>query len=168
MDMLNAHAGAKPLTYSVVSGTLPAGLELDAREGVIHGVPTAAGASSFVAQVSDRLGRSAQQQFAVKVAAPDDNDSNAAARLAVANAGKQWVTIRGAEFSEFLRASGGAPPVVWSIVTGSLPPGLSLIPKYGRVRGAAAKDGVFSFTARATDSGGHTAEGAFTIAVKPN
>jgi tetratricopeptide (TPR) repeat protein len=164
MDTLNAHAGSKPLTYSVAKGTLPAGLDLDSGEGVIHGIPTAAGSSSFTAQVTDRDGRSAHHAFTITVTAPEGQ--NLPAALAVDNAGKQWTAVRGSEFSEFLRASGGSQPVTWSVSKRSLPRGLSLDAKYGHVRGAAAEDGVFPFTARATDHAGHTAEGDFTITVK--
>lgn len=44
--------GTSPYTWSVVSGTLPAGLSLST-SGVISGTPTAAGTSSFTVRVTD-------------------------------------------------------------------------------------------------------------------
>lgn len=45
--------GVSPYTWSIVSGTLPAGLALAPSTGVISGTPTTAGTSSFTAQVRD-------------------------------------------------------------------------------------------------------------------
>src|SRR5262249_6201706 len=50
---LQALGGMPPYTWSLASGTFPAGLTLSANTGVISGTPTAAGTSSFTVQVSD-------------------------------------------------------------------------------------------------------------------
>lgn len=50
---LQASGGAQPYTWSVSSGTLPAGLTLNSSSGVISGTPTATGTSSFTIQVND-------------------------------------------------------------------------------------------------------------------
>jgi hypothetical protein len=50
---LAAAGGTMPYTWSIASGSLPAGLSLNAASGAITGTPTAAGALSFTAQVSD-------------------------------------------------------------------------------------------------------------------
>ena len=49
---LTATGGVTPYTWSVTSGTLPAGLSLDP-DGTISGTPTAAGSSSVTVQVTD-------------------------------------------------------------------------------------------------------------------
>jgi hypothetical protein len=49
----------------------------------------------------------------------------------------------------------------------SLPRGLVLEPRTGRIYGIPTADGVFNFTAKATDREGHSAGGEFTITVKP-
>ena len=61
-----------PLTWTVASGTLPAGLNLSATSGVISGTPTVAGSSTFT--ISATLGAaaalgSAQKQFTLAIAA---------------------------------------------------------------------------------------------------
>jgi hypothetical protein len=45
--------GTSPYTFSLVSGTLPAGLGLSASSGTISGTPTSAGPSNFTIGVSD-------------------------------------------------------------------------------------------------------------------
>ena len=52
-----ASGGTPPYTnYSIISGSLPAGLTLNPATGAITGTPTAAGSSSFKAQVKDSKG----------------------------------------------------------------------------------------------------------------
>ncbi|UHD45004.1 putative Ig domain-containing protein [Aureimonas altamirensis] len=55
-------------TYSITSGTLPAGLQIDAQTGVISGTPTAASASApYTVTATDRGGLSATQTFDLAV-----------------------------------------------------------------------------------------------------
>jgi hypothetical protein len=57
------------LAWSVVAGTLPPGLSLDATSGVIGGIPTAAGASNVTIRV-DGGGRLGLRQFSMQVTTP--------------------------------------------------------------------------------------------------
>jgi hypothetical protein len=50
---LSASGGATPYTWSLLSGTLPAGLSLNTSTGGITGTPTTAGTSNFTVQVAD-------------------------------------------------------------------------------------------------------------------
>lgn len=70
-QVLTATGGVAPYTYSVASGTLPAGLTL-ASNGVLSGTPTAEGTSSFTIAVADAGNASATQaySFTVSDAAP--------------------------------------------------------------------------------------------------
>lgn len=50
---LSASGGASPYTWSISSGTLPAGLTLNPSSGAISGTPTASGSSTFNVMVTD-------------------------------------------------------------------------------------------------------------------
>ena len=50
---VTAGGGLAPYTWSVISGSLPAGLNLNPSTGEISGTPTAAGSSSFTVQALD-------------------------------------------------------------------------------------------------------------------
>lgn len=70
-QVLTATGGVAPYTYSVASGTLPAGLTL-ASNGTLSGTPTAEGSTSFTIAVADAGNATATQAytFTVSTAAP--------------------------------------------------------------------------------------------------
>jgi hypothetical protein len=69
---LQASGGAGTYAWSVSSGSLPAGLHLDAHTGVISGTPTAMTNASFTVAVSDPgpPGQTAQATLAIATALP--------------------------------------------------------------------------------------------------
>ena len=67
---LIATGGGQPYTWSVISGSLPAGLAL-AADGTLSGTPTGTGASSFTVQVTDANSHTATAALSVtSVSAP--------------------------------------------------------------------------------------------------
>ncbi len=71
-----------------------------------------------------------------------------------------------ASYSASLTASGGTTPYAWSIISGSLPPGLSMS-SAGVISGTPTTTGTFNFTARVSDSSNpaQTASQALSILV---
>lgn len=67
---LVATGGTPPYRWSLASGTLPAGLTLDASSGQVSGTPTATGTSAFTVMVADTASQSATQAFQVAIGAP--------------------------------------------------------------------------------------------------
>lgn len=63
---LNATGGGPPYTWSISSGSLPAGLSLSST-GVISGTPSSPGSYSFTVQVADAEGNSATQSLMLQV-----------------------------------------------------------------------------------------------------
>ncbi|BEP13700.1 hypothetical protein acdb102_20110 [Acidothermaceae bacterium B102] len=70
----------------------------------------------------------------------------------------------GAAFHQTLAATAGTAPYTWSVASGSLPTGLSLLPD-GDVFGTPVAVATFSFTVRATDALGHSGTGSVTAIV---
>jgi Tol biopolymer transport system component len=71
-------------------------------------------------------------------------------------------------YSQFLTASGGTAPLTWAIISGSLPPGLSLNSSTGEISGTPTQAGNSSFTVRVTDSYSETASKALSIHINPH
>ena len=146
---LVATGGVKPYTFSIIAGSLPPGLTLDASTGAITGTPTAYGTFAFTAQVVDSTGSTAGTTTAsctiTIVPGP----------ISLACAGSTGQV--GVAYSSALVATGGAPPYTFSIISGSLPAGLTLNPATGAITGTPTTYGSFSFTAKVVDSTGTSA-----------
>ncbi len=75
---------------------------------------------------------------------------------------------QGAAYSQALSAAGGQPPYSWSVVSGSLPNGISLNASSAVLSGTPSAAGSFGFTVRVSDSSQptpETATKAFTLVV---
>jgi hypothetical protein len=116
---LSAMGGTAPYTWTLKSGTLPAGLALSSG-GAISGTPTTAGAATITVQVADSA---TTPQTAVS------------GNLALAISGGMLqitstvatVGTVGTAYQFQLEATGGVPPYTWSTTTGAtLPAGLAL------------------------------------------
>jgi carbohydrate binding protein with CBM6 domain/putative Ig domain-containing protein len=156
---LSASGGISPYSWSLTSGSLPAGLSL-VSDGTISGTPTAVGSSTFTVQATDSgtPAVTATQQLTLTVDP---------AALAVSTSSLPDGTA-GSAYSQDLSASGGTSPYSWSVTSGSLPAGLSLASD-GTISGTPASAGASSFTVQATDSGSpaQTATQQLTLTVGP-
>ncbi|MHA6643712.1 autotransporter domain-containing protein [Mesorhizobium sp. A623] len=75
-------------------------------------------------------------------------------------------TVVGDPYSATVGGSGGTGPYTVSVISGSLPDGLTLIGD--TVGGSATKEGTYPFTIQVTDSDGFSGTGDFTINVASN
>jgi hypothetical protein len=141
---LTSTGGSGAITWSLVSGTLPAGLSLSTA-GVISGTPTATGNSTFSVQAADSA--SPQQTATASLSL-----TIVLSTLAITTTSLPQVTVN-TSYSQQLVSSGGNPPVTWSLATGSspLPPGLTLS-STGLISGTPNTVGNYSFTVQATDT----------------
>ena len=114
---LAASGGAPPYSWSVTSGSLPAGLTL-ASSGTIDGIASATGSSTFTLQVRDSASSTATKQFQLSIA-------STTGLTITTNSPLPQGTV-GSSYTQTLAASGGAPPYSWSVTSGSLPAGLTL------------------------------------------
>ncbi len=143
--------GTPPYVFSIGSGTLPAGLTLNTSTGAVTGTPTAAG--SFTVIVTDALGNVG------KGCVITINPALSVTCQAV-NTGDVGVPFN----SGPMTVTGGTPPYVFSIGSGTLPAGLTLNTSTGAVTGTPTAAG--SFTIKVTDSLGATGTGC-TITINP-
>lgn len=153
---VTATGGAGGYSYSIVSGSLPAGITLNATTGIVSGTPTATGTSSnIIIRVTDKLGATANlTAFSIVVA------------NALTFTGTPVTTgIQGVAYAGFTAtAAGGTTPYTYS---GTLPPGLSINASTGVVSGTPSTSGTYaSNVVRVTDAVGRTTTlNTFTITV---
>ncbi len=112
---LTAGGGTGPYTWSITSGTLPAGLTL-ATNGSITGAPTASAATqTFTVQATDSTSAKASQQLTLSVNPKLAVTTPTAASL-VANIGSAYsLTLQ-------TTAGTGVGPFTWSVASGSTLP----------------------------------------------
>lgn len=67
-EVLSGSGGTQPYRWSVISGSLPAGLQLDAQAGAISGQTTKTGSYPFSIQLADAKGATATQALTLVVA----------------------------------------------------------------------------------------------------
>lgn len=140
---LNATGGTAPYTWSIGSGSLPAGLSL-ASAGIISGTPTVSGAVSFMATVSDASSPTQAQTATISLAVISAPLSITSTALTAATDGTSYFSAMG--------ASGGTPAYTWTLSAGTLPAGLNLAATTGIISGTPTATGTSSFTLTVTDN----------------
>ncbi|MEI6664775.1 MAG: Ig domain-containing protein [Chloroflexota bacterium] len=147
--------GVTPYTWSITTGTLPAGLTLTGTTGVIAGTPTTAGTSSFAVQVTDANGQLAAGALSINI--------TSVSSLVITSASLPAGTV-GSAYAQTLAASGGVAPYTWSVVGGGLPAGLTL-GTAGVLSGTPTAAGTSTFTVSVADSASHTASVSLSLLV---
>jgi hypothetical protein len=154
--------GVAPLNFTVASGTIPPGLNLDLA-GTLIGTPSCPGSKptpacppnapnsySFVVKVTDNGNPPLSVNsnlFTVIISAPPV--------LTITSSGALPSATVNALYSTPIQTSGGVPPFNWSILSGSLPTGLTLNKTSGQITGtpnAATAGTNFKFTPQVSDS----------------
>jgi Putative Ig domain len=138
---LTANGGVGPFTWSVSSGSLPAGLSLSS-SGVLTGTPTIGGAVNFTLQVTDHSSPAQTATLPVSISVN--------ALLSITSATLPDA-ISGVPYLGTLLTTGGVPPITWAVTAGSLPAGLTLKTSTGLITGTTTGSGTSAFTIQATD-----------------
>jgi hypothetical protein len=147
------NGGTAPFVWSL-SGTLPPGLVFAG--GVVSGTPGVAGVVSVTVGVTDAVGATATAVASWTV--------NERLQITTSNLGGPY--SRESAVRVQLVASGGALPLVWSLASGPLPPGVMLLPG-GELRGSTMEAGSFPVRLRVMDAAGAVAERGYLIGVGP-
>ncbi|HEY4145790.1 putative Ig domain-containing protein [Pinirhizobacter sp.] len=132
---LSASGGAAPYTFTV-TGTLPGGLTLSGN--IISGTPNQAGSYSFSITATDSASVTGTKSYPVIVPNPS---------LTIPSLPNATVN---SPYSRTLSTSDGTGPITYTLESGTLPAGLSLIG--GVISGTPTVVGTTNFTIRATDS----------------
>ncbi len=151
IPLLNVSGGIPPYTYSVTQGNLPPGVGLIPSFGSFTGAPTATGTYTATLAVTDSY-------------SPADHQNAQPITIVVSSYPLQITSaLNGVKlflnkpFSGNFIAVGGTPPYSFSILSGSLPPGLSLTdPSSGLVSGTPTSAGAYNLVLQVTDSQGQT------------
>ena len=141
---LSAGGGIAPYTWSLASGTPPAGVSLSPA-GLITGTPTRTGTSSFTVTLSDSAlpaAESVTEPVTITIAAR---------QLTITTSSLPAGQVTRA-YSQTLSTVMGVAPLHWSVVSGKLPGGLSLNPSSGTISGVPTAAGASTFTVKVTDS----------------
>jgi subtilisin family serine protease len=145
--------GVPPYISSVTLGSLPAGLKISGLN--IVGTPTRVGKSQFTVHTADDHGAWIDQQYALTTYPPVKIRTNGLKNPRV-----------GRIYSVTLGATGGKSPYSWSILSGSLPPGLHLNPSTGEIAGVPTSSGSFNLVFQVTDPLGGQAQRTLTLTIK--
>jgi large repetitive protein len=150
-----ATGGSGTYTWALVSGTLPAGVVFDATRGTIAGTPQAAGAYAFGVTATDSEGRVTTSAAALTVAP----------RLTIRTLRLQPAKVA-STYRKKLATVGGVQPVKWSVVSGTLPPGLTLSQTTGTISGTPRQGGSFRVTLGARDALGAKSQRSLVLSVQ--
>ncbi len=129
--------GAQPYTWTP-SGAVPQGLNLSV-DGTLSGTPTSAGTFNFTVTLTDA---SAAPQSVSKTITVTIQP-----QLTINTSGTLPLAVVGAFYSQLMDATGPSP-LVWSVISGIAPPGLTLTSS-GALAGTPVVGGTFDFTVQA-------------------
>jgi hypothetical protein len=151
---LTATGGTAPYSWTIASGTLPAGITLSA-SGVISGTPpTVGGPTSVTFKVTDANSLTATQSLSITIITPLSITTNSLPSWTVSVA-----------YSQTLAVTGGTAPYTWTITSGTLPSGLSLSSS-GVISGTPTTAGdPTSVTFQVTDSVSKTVTKSMSITI---
>lgn len=155
---------AAPLTYTLVSGTLPEGLSLNSSTGAISGIPEVSGeVTGLMIGATDDPGNSAAtNQFSIVV-------SPSSTSPAIAMASRTLTT--GETFTATPSVQNSNAPATWILESGTLPPWATLNASTGSIAGTPPEQGTIGpLVLRVTDRfarSARTAPFSFTIVDAP-
>ena len=153
-------SGGSPRYTWTAAGTLPPGLTLGT-DGSLSGTPTQIGTFSFSVTPTDSA-----QTPAKGPALPVQVMINAAPPLVLNASPGPPPGVDGAVYGPFnFNATGGLPPLQWSVTAGNLPPGLTLGANDGSLSGTPTSLGTSKFTVTAVDSAPMPAKSALPFSV---
>lgn len=157
--ILSAAGGTTPYTnWQIIAGSLPPGMVIipSPTTATLSGTPTASGSYPFTVEVTDTASATDTQVYTLIIA-------NGA--VPTIYTGTLPFAPVNTPYSTTIQASGGALPYTWSIISGSLPTGLTLNTSTGAITGIPTVSGSYVFTAQVVDYNGNIDTKLFSITV---
>jgi large repetitive protein len=148
--MLTATGGAPSYSWSATG--LPEGLSLNTETGLISGTPVRNGTSAVSVRVTDQDQTVAVRNYSMDVIT----------QLVITSTLGNMIV--GTPISTALAATGGRTPFTWTVLSGSLPQGLSLSSE-GLLSGTPSAPGDSNFVVQVRDANGITGSKAFAVSV---
>lgn len=147
-DTVQLECGSEPVSWSLLSGSLPPGFQMQPFPGTdsqlnVQGNPSQSGTYSFAIQATD-------PNFQFKTSA-SVNILPAPLKL---TDGLMQLGVVGKAFDHTVTLTGGAPPYTFTVSSGSVPPGLQLNASTGEITGTPQSAGLSQFTVSIKDSSG--------------
>ncbi|HEX8998387.1 MAG TPA: putative Ig domain-containing protein, partial [Blastocatellia bacterium] len=142
-------------TFSLALGNLPAGLTLNPATGVISGMPSSTGTTTFTVKAESAGGCSVTQSYSLVIGCP-----TVAINPATLPSG-----TAGTAYSQTITASPTGGNYTFAVTSGSLPAGLNLNPATGVLSGTPTTNGSFTFTVTATGFGACTGSQSYTVVI---
>ena len=155
---LVATGGVPPYMWTNPGGGLPDGITLTSG-GTLRGTPTATGQYQFMVQAADSDTPQGTVTTTLSMTVVSSIES-----LTMSTTSLPDGTVN-APYNALLSANGGITPYTFSIVLGSLPPGLILNAGTGQITGIPQAPGLSTMTVQVTDAQQHTAMTPLSIAV---
>lgn len=152
-----ATGGLTPYTWTLSSGTLPAGLTLSS-SGLLSGTPTGSGASTFTLKAQSINGASATRQFSLSVFNP----------LAISTTTLAHGKVGSAYSVTFGLTGGKSPYTGWhGEPDGALAPGLTLNSSTGTLSGTPTTAGTYTLNIKVRDANKHEATRTLSLVIDP-
>jgi Putative Ig domain len=161
---LTATGGTTPYMWSLTSGTLPAGLSLNAATGALTGTPAAAASgTSLTFQATDSGDPAQIRSIILSLTIAAAAGPPAALKITTTSLPNGRV---GAAYSATLTATGGTPPYGWTLTSGTLPAGLTFNGTTGVISGTpTATATATALTFQVSDSGNPVQTQGTTLAL---
>jgi hypothetical protein len=159
---LTALGGNVPITWSLASGSLPPGVSLSPVTGVLSGSPQAVGEFDFSVRATQTMApQISALSHGLKI---NVKKAGSTVNLAITNTTLASGTTK-VPYDAALIATGGTTPYVWSVASGSLPPGITVNSSAGTLTGTPTAAGSFSFTVALQDSSRPTQHAAQALSI---